>query len=38
MNDLSNDRPEGNDGAEGDEDETVIDEDDFIDHLDQTVG
>jgi hypothetical protein len=30
-------RPEGNDEAEGGEDETVIDEDDFLDHLDETV-
>ena len=36
MNDLSNDRREGNDEAEGGEDEMVIDEDDFFDQLDQT--
>ncbi|CAB4023218.1 Hypothetical predicted protein [Paramuricea clavata] len=30
------DRPEGGDEAEGGEDETIIDEDDFIDHLNQT--
>jgi hypothetical protein len=35
MNDFN--RPEGNDEAEGGEDETVIDEDDFIGPLDQTV-
>jgi hypothetical protein len=36
MNEF-NDRPEGNDEAEEGEDETVIVEDDFLDHLDQTV-
>jgi hypothetical protein len=35
MNDF--DRPEGGDEAEGGEDETVIDEDDFNDPLEQTV-
>ena len=36
MNDLFNDRPEGTDEAEGGEDETAIDEDDFLDQLDRT--
>ena len=35
MNEF-NDRPEGNDEAKGGEDETGIDEDDFLDQLDQT--
>jgi hypothetical protein len=34
---TSTDRPEGNDEVEGGEDETVIDEDDFADPLNQTV-
>ena len=36
MNDFN--RPEGNDEAEGVENKTVIDEDDLIDPLDQTVN
>ena len=36
MNDLFNDRPERTDEAEGGEDETAIDEDDFLDQLDRT--
>ena len=35
MHDIN--RPEGGEEDEGGEDETVIDEDDFIDPLDQTV-
>ena len=35
MKDLFSDRPEGGDEAEGGEDETVIDEDDFFDGLNE---